>query len=821
MNRIFVSITLFFIIVSFQLSGQNSEALNCFTIDFYTDTLYTETLNADGQYNCFNINNAISSEGLESFFSGINNKDSVIKISINNFTGNTLPTNLNLFKNLTCISIGSCPNLKFNKLFRQLRQLNNLKYLELDDNESAEIHSSIKFLVYLESLTIRNYDLIEADKLLKNLIGLPRLKNLTIASTGRLELSPDAVMPKGLISLDLSDNWIGFIPEDISQISSLQNLILNDNNFRNADHIIPVIEKLSLHSLAVSCYNIRDSLYYVKAFPEVELNLNIYRDFQQSAAFRNIRKDEDRIPFISNYYASTIRPLIGDPQIERQSYTLEPQKSHNLLYTSGTTISIPDSAFTDREGHIIDKNITLYYREFRDVVDILANGLSMQYDSAGHPYFFTTGGMFEIFALSENQEVFLRPEAKILIDFSSIDTGTDFNLYSLNRNSGNWEFTSTLTNNIRIVDINTSAAYRLYNELLRADFDTLDFENRYADTTYARTTKIPIQFYTGKQKSGITYFKLKRAHKFVKNRDVKKMPTFLFELPDFSTFRELNTYRPYAWTYVGNLSKREFARTFITRKKWTDVRISYLQTENLFEIEIKSPHEFITFKAFPVRANFTTETTKYEKLYSRLDSRYNKALLKIQTKFDRNISKSIIKRQKQVWDRIYELMTPEEKAMSHEEWMAYARRRLSAERDSIDNAQFSIYNAMRSFEIGGFGIWNIDKINDIRNPVLVHPLFEDAFNNQIQYSTLYVVDKPNNSIYSYSAHEDTPVVIDGLSETAFFVTTENGMVAIVDKTTLKNTLSNFSTNNRYTFTAYEVDPMLLTTAELRRLLGFD
>ena len=815
---IFVIATMF-ILISSVAFGQKEASLTCYYYDSETETPGIEISAIDSNINCLKITGAVSEKILDDIFSKVIMKEKIIKIEISNYAYKTFPSSIKEFKNVKSFSVISSPQISYRKLFNQLQHLTNLTTLELDDNEKAVIPSNIKLFKNLKVLSITNYDLVDANKLFKNISKLPSLENLTLASIGKLILDINSPFPKGLKTLDMSDNWLSYLPKNISKSSELQSLDISENNFLNTEINAQLIEKLPLTSLAITCADRRDSLMIVKTFSGIDLQVSLYHDFSRKNVYRNNLKKEETIPAISNFYNKTLKPPIGNPEIIRKKYTIENQKSNTLYYPAGTVIKIPEEAFVDTLGNPVKGDVTIYYREYKDILDIFANGVPMNYDSAGQKQAFRTAGMFEIYALKDNKQVYLSPGKTISFDFATADTSYGNNLYQLNEKTGNWDFKKPLNNNFKIKLKDYSYAYRLYASLNNIRFDTTLFEARYNDSLYARTKKIPLEYFKGKKRLLDPYFKLKRVYNYDKNKDIKKMPNFIM---DGATLRELNAYNGFVWVYSGPLSKKEFGKKYISRKKWTDMRINYVHADNLFSIELKSPHEVVQFQAFPIKSNYTSATEEYNKTYLKLDNRYTKILTKIQVRFDKNITKKIARNRKKMWEKINRNMSPEEKAMSRDEWIAYARKRISIEKDSLNKIHNSFAAVTRGFEINGFGIWNCDQIARLNNPISLIAHFKDAFDNKIIASTVNVIDGKTKTILSYNMTlNEANIALDPNSETALFLIGTNGSVAVVDKTSVKNAISEQTTNGNYTFTTYEIDPKSMSSSELRKLLGFD
>ncbi len=819
-KSIIFSVFLLFLVASTSYAQKESP----FTYYYDTEDAHVDFKNfiIDSNTKSLVITGVNSRETLKEIFLNVIKKDNIEKIEFNAYSGKLIPANILAFKNLNNLSVNSSPTLNLKKLFRQLHELKYFATLSLDDNESAEIPSNIKTLESLQNLSITNYDMVDANKLFVSLTWLPKLQNLRLASCVNVLMDRNVVFPKSLQSLDLSDNWLSYLPAEIAKASQLHALDITENSFDDADPVLNLIENLPLKTLKISCQDKRDSLIFTRAFPAMNLELSIYHDLKNTN-FTHKSTKEPSVPIVDNFYSKTVKPTVGDPEIVRKKYVVEAEQPRKLYYPSGTTFEIPQQAFVDASGKPITGNVDIYYREFKDIIDIFANGVPMGYDSAGQKYAFKTAGMFEMYAVKDNEQVFLAPDKKISFELAALDTAQGYNLYRLNEKTGNWNLNAPLRRNSISREGRYSLAYKLYTQLMRTDLDTTSFEDRYADSSYARTFKIPFEYFNGKKRLLNPYFKLKRMYKYSLDKDIKKLPNFMFDLMNYSTYREQATYRGYVWAYSGNLTKKDFSKKYISRKKWTDLRISYMPTENVFSIELKSPSEVVSMQAYPIKPSFTTDTKKYQKTYTKLDYRYNKALKKCRVKFDKRIEKTYAGYLKRAWNEIYKTMSPAEKAMSREEWMDYARKRMALEKDSLNQLAMSSDNITRSFEIDGFGIWNCDQILRMKNPIEFLASFKDAFNNKINTAEVNVIDGKIKGILSYSNLNfiKQKIAMDPTSETAMFIIKENGEFAFVDKNTVKNTVSATDAKGDYTFTAYEIDPMLLSTGELRKKLGFE
>jgi hypothetical protein len=113
-----------------------------------------------------------------------------------------------------------------------------------------------------------------------------------------------------------------------------------------------------------------------------------------------------------------------------EKHTLNTEEAHTLNFESGTQIRIPENTFVDGEGKPIKGAVSVDYREFHSIADVLTSGITMDYDSAGTTFGFETAGMFEMRAHQDGKEVFIEKGKDIKIDLASYQEGT-YNFYYL------------------------------------------------------------------------------------------------------------------------------------------------------------------------------------------------------------------------------------------------------------------------------------------------------------------------------------------------------------------------------------------------------
>jgi len=130
------------------------------------------------------------------------------------------------------------------------------------------------------------------------------------------------------------------------------------------------------------------------------------------------------------------------PEFDK-SYTLfsvDAQKGGVFQYQTGSEITIPPDGFADSLGNPVTGTVTLKYREMHDAVDIFLTGIDLNYDTAGTKEILKTAGMFEIRALQQGKNLTFAKGKKANVKMAGFTLGNNYNFYSYNENSKNWEY---------------------------------------------------------------------------------------------------------------------------------------------------------------------------------------------------------------------------------------------------------------------------------------------------------------------------------------------------------------------------------------------
>jgi hypothetical protein len=150
------------------------------------------------------------------------------------------------------------------------------------------------------------------------------------------------------------------------------------------------------------------------------------------------KKKEVEIPSIAISQHLVTNPPIPEMDIPYQKFEIDPSQPQILYSKYGTKINIPSDAFLDKNGVVIKDKVELSFREFYNPLDFYLAGIPMNFNDNGVDKVLESGGMIELTAKSNQNELFVNPDNKIKVDLYSWTNSKDFNLYDLDKKSGNW-----------------------------------------------------------------------------------------------------------------------------------------------------------------------------------------------------------------------------------------------------------------------------------------------------------------------------------------------------------------------------------------------
>jgi hypothetical protein len=133
--------------------------------------------------------------------------------------------------------------------------------------------------------------------------------------------------------------------------------------------------------------------------------------------------------YLSAYPLGIQEPLSETVPFEHEEFNAKDGFEYHR--PSGTHIKIPEFAFQDENGNIINGNVALQFREFHTAEAIFLSGIPMQL-SNDRDQFMQSLGMVELRAFQDGKELELRPGKKVRVDLASMENPSEeFKLFYL------------------------------------------------------------------------------------------------------------------------------------------------------------------------------------------------------------------------------------------------------------------------------------------------------------------------------------------------------------------------------------------------------
>jgi hypothetical protein len=109
---------------------------------------------------------------------------------------------------------------------------------------------------------------------------------------------------------------------------------------------------------------------------------------------------------------------------------------------SGNAVTIPANSLVYANGQPVTGAVDLFFREYRDIPDMLAADIPMHFTDERGTFFFNTGGMFDVRVSQNGEELFMAPGQAYTVNFTATDNLSNASLFYLNEKKNDWEYVS-------------------------------------------------------------------------------------------------------------------------------------------------------------------------------------------------------------------------------------------------------------------------------------------------------------------------------------------------------------------------------------------
>jgi len=122
-------------------------------------------------------------------------------------------------------------------------------------------------------------------------------------------------------------------------------------------------------------------------------------------------------------------------------YQLDPS-IHTQLHigNEGTLLHIPENAFVDMEGNIVEEPVTIQFKEYRNSADMAFSKIPMTYKGNN----FNSSGMFEIQGQCKGEPVRVANGKSLKIDYHVARKNPNTDFYRLNESTKQWVLVSDI-----------------------------------------------------------------------------------------------------------------------------------------------------------------------------------------------------------------------------------------------------------------------------------------------------------------------------------------------------------------------------------------
>ncbi len=435
------------------------------------------------------------------------------------------------------------------------------------------------------------------------------------------------------------------------------------------------------------------------------------------------------------------------------SYKVNNGAGGTITHPTSTRLKIPKNSFVDKSGKSIVGDVTIEYREFHDVADVIINGIPMAYDSAGKKYNLETAGMFDIRGTKDGEPVFIAPGKDLKVELASKTDESRFNQYYLDTIERNWKYIQKdeAVKKSTVAQPVQSAADKL--EVLRNEFEKV----------------IPRKI----DSVGVVYkTKVERLpdHKAPATPKAKTAgrPTFKLD-GSYDEFPELSAFNNVLFE-VGP-ENRNYSKE-LHEITWSDVKVTQGPVKGVnYVLNLKYRDRSEKLVVYPVlegkdlekaKEEHNKKFTMYEALEEKKVAEEKRLLAELESK-----QAMYLAEQKKI-KAAYE----EERAKKMQSTSQIAENELS----SNFNKMSMRVKANRIFTIANFGIFNSDCPHTVPQGDVMTPIFiSEAGGHPVIPDQIFLVDHNRKTVFNYNAATGIRFQLDSSAPYTVCVFTKNTM----------------------------------------------
>ena len=425
-------------------------------------------------------------------------------------------------------------------------------------------------------------------------------------------------------------------------------------------------------------------------------------------------------------------------KVPYSAYKINNAKGGNITHTTSSKIKIPKNSFVDKNGKDIVGDVTIEYKEFHDMGDVISSGIPMAYDSSGIKYNLETAGMFEIKGSQDGKPVFIKPEKNLEVELASAISEQRFNQYYLDTLEKNWKYVqrdhATLTSLKRESSQHSdSKEFIKKTAITNSKLDALKHEIEKAIPRKIDSVKV---VYITKAEKLPKAKEPTKPIELTPGKPIFKLDGSYDEFPELAAFDNV--------VFEVGSENKNYSKD-LHEVTWSDIKISqgpvkgknYLlnliyrnRSEKLIVYPVLSGDDFD--KAEKV---YEQKLEKYEVLVAKRNADEKRLLAEMQSKQAAYLAEQ--KKKQEEYDK--------EKAALFAKYNTAEQNELA----SNFNTMSAQVKATRLFRIAQFGIYNSDCPHGETKGTSITPNFVLNGNEKIiNPDFIYLIDHSNKTVYS-------------------------------------------------------------------------
>lgn len=469
-------------------------------------------------------------------------------------------------------------------------------------------------------------------------------------------------------------------------------------------------------------------------------------------------------------------------------------------YGDGTKITVPPYAFVNGNGQLVLGKVFLMYREFHDYVDIFLSGIPMKYDSSSVQLDMATAGMMEMYALQNNQAVFLKSDNPIdiaLLSKATLTQSLNYNVYQLDTVQQNWNYQQKDD-----IDLKLEQSTELQLRRVMAETEVVQ-----------KLTQVQRQINNLENKKQTALARIEETIPAPSEPIPPRQPNtanfaFDFDLSDYEVEgeeeNELAQYKDILWE-VSTDQETAYNKA-ISEIVWEDVKVEKIPNSYNYKVTLIHSTEQVTLITSPALRG--SEYAQAKATYENRRRAYDAAVQQRNTQLQPQKAALI-----QALAKEEEQLTTE-KAQFQQRYnreRIIQLRKLKTQVDTTINVEQAIINR---FQVKKFGIWNCDEPRNAAKRTISATFTDEHGAAYINYLA-FMVNQKTGAVQRFYSNKDMQLSFDENATYLLWLVNKEGKIAKFSGADFSQIPANAT---EYTFKFNTIEQTFNSEAELRAVL---